>query len=285
MTFKFKNNVKSISFNLLKIIIYPLLIILILNIHPASSADQNHIDRSSEGVSTWLRGKSVFSLEKDTKLPLCQILQQELIKQQPYPHLMCPASVPLPKDNPDFSIPSWDIIDPIKNNDLAIELYLETLDWRRHGRYGESYPEITSDNLRNEEPRISRGTFPDHLRNYRFLDLLSTNQIRIEHTRLDINFDGKSEDIYRLSAGQCMTSEGQEDLFYTLHVIDPNQDRLEKDVSHRSNQAFNLFFYKGRIYLISDTGPIIVYETFASGSTGTYNLRPVCVFDDHTPAK
>jgi hypothetical protein len=117
--------------------------------------------------------------------------------------------------------------------------------------------------------------------NYSFLELLERDEIILQRTKLDLNFDGKPDDVYRMSMGQCATRKAGEDTyFYTLHVLDPESRALERAVAAKSARAFDVILFEGRPYLLADTGPISIFETQSLPAHAPFNYAPVCVFDN-----
>ena len=106
------------------------------------------------------------------------------------------CGVALPSGNDDFRLPRWETMDPADNMDLVRTIFYWS-NARNNPHWDYKYY--------LERQAVERDIVPDMLARLwepasaDVQSLIAEGRIKLERSRLDLNFDGKSEPVYRMT--------------------------------------------------------------------------------------
>lgn len=209
------------------------------------------------------------------------------------------CGVAMPLENTDFLLPIWEDLDPAKNMNLVREIFYWTnakfnylwdysyfLKRQRYER--EIVPEMID--------RLWEPAKADVMR------LVAQGRIALQQSQLDLNFDGESEPVYRMTPlalkgsgrvsgdstypgfvifdRQCKPvglPGGDRDFVYFVRAADSHQ-------AHELLRAtglwpgMNLFSWRGRVYWLLD-GVVHNAQRAPTPSKGSFSIASLCRYD------
>jgi len=232
-----------------------------------------------------------YSLSKGGQFDLCQALERGLAQLPPIVNIsLCEA--PLEPGNSDFQRPIWEAIDPLANLDVVKEIYT----WSRYPGGREIQPYL-------DEMRRSRST-PQHIIDEVWapveqdvLALIEAGVFHLQRAHFDINHDGKSETVYRMSIigryrtvdgfgpakiHQCSPVPGNEGKqVYNFFLLERDDPIGSLSFRKYTNSILDAFLYRGRVYLanVGWIGYYVQEPTHYLGEGGIILPSEVCGFN------
>lgn len=206
------------------------------------------------------------------------------------------CGVALPSGNADFRLPKWESMDPAEHMDLVRDIFY-WVNSRSNGLWDYKYY--------LERQAAERDIVPDMLARVwepakaDVERLIAEGRIKLERGRLDLNFDGKAEPVYRMTAvflnplfGKPAKLEfvknrlrmlgnlckpqglpGDDELF--SYYVSPDDSPQVHDQLRLSSTALDLryFYWRGRAYYLDKYA---IQEPVPFGDPGGFFLRQVC---------
>lgn len=237
-----------------------------------------------------------WSLVKGAQFDLCRALERGVVEHKIRQRYIC--ETPLPTDDPDFSRPAWEDVDPIEHFELIKEIYF----WAR-GRFEFRDSVNVSDLSGKPEKPVDQMDAAFSPLEAELRAVVQTENFHLQRSQFDIDHDGELEYVYRMTVvGRSRPTmeefkiTGREwdsiqtnnfgcetkDLAASHHYIFLRfEDHPESFFTTRSNAPFiqDPFFYRGRAY-VTVTSDFYIHEPTHLRGPGTYVTGPVvCNFE------
>lgn len=174
-------------------------------------------------------GNTNIFLEKGSQCTLCQTLKREFENITISEKRFCNLSIFL--NNSRFTKISWLPLDISSNLEVAREIFL---------RY-----QLGLDFLVQEK----RQSFWKNNQSV-FKSQVEKGILKIERARFDLDYDKKSETVYRLATYPCKEPQKtQVSWYWSYHVLERDDPLLSKHILGYRLSPFEAFTFEGRTYL------------------------------------
>jgi hypothetical protein len=143
-------------------------------------------------VPYYVNDSEFHGIDVGSRLELCRAYERG-IREWKAPYRAC--GIAIPSGDRNFRAPKWEILDPAQHMDLVRDIYY----WANL-----NHAEVGRDNYYDRQAR-SVDILPDLLEQIwnparsEIEQLISEGRVKLQRSRLDIDFDGKSEFVYRMS--------------------------------------------------------------------------------------
>ncbi len=203
-----------------------------------------------------------YRLTEGHRFPLCRAYVNDLNRFCEDSALRCDFKVH-PDYARDLARPAWEDVDPREHVGLIAQ-------------WAQSYFSVPSE-CKNECERERREKNWQEFK-VKFDDALNAGRVRLQRARVDLNYDGIKELVYRLGDQECHVDHrvtfmpGQTP---TLMVAEGADERLALDYAQTLNQkGSDIVLLQGRAHLYRGN----LYEGLTGPGIGRYaaNFTPVC---------
>lgn len=201
-----------------------------------------------------------FELKKGTQFELCQDMAANL---KAFPDLLPqPFDMPFDPSLKDFRWVEWESLDPLGHVEVLRQAAISMKDFR--GKMG---PEEREAVWQEEKSGL--------------LEKAREGKVSIGQALFDVNHDGNPERVYRFADERFVWPASYDPkgwtYAWTLIVLPEDDPKASRQLSSYVNRPLSPFYYKGRIFYFSASGPS-VYEPDEVREIENLNLRNVCNF-------